>query len=219
MRLLCSNPTLAILWKTATGLQYWPTGQVSGKNTGMITVESLAIPDVKLLRPKLHQDDRGYVCEIIHDKQLQDVGLPIRVMQENQSMSLKAGTVRGLHFQKPPHAQAKLVRVLRGRIVDIAVDIRPDSATYGQHISIELSQDDVSQLYIPAGFAHGFCTLTDDTVVLYKMSEFYAPSFEGGIVWNDPTLKINWPVDPAKAILSGKDEKLPLFKDLTPIAW
>jgi dTDP-4-dehydrorhamnose 3,5-epimerase len=185
----------------------------------MITVESLAIPDVKLLRPKLHQDDRGYVCEIIHDKQLQEVGIPIRVMQENQSMSKQAGTVRGLHFQKPPYAQAKLVRVLRGRILDVAADLRPDSMTYGQHIRVELSQDDVSQLYIPAGFAHGFCTLTDDTVVLYKMSEFYAPAAEGGVKWDDPDLAIAWPVDANQAILSGKDEKLPLFKDLAPIVW
>ena len=134
-------------------------------------------------------------------------------------MSKKAGTVRGLHFQKPPAAQAKLVRVLRGKIMDVAVDLRRDSPTYGQHISIEMTQDDVAQLYIPEGFAHGFCTLVDNTVVLYKMSSFYAPSAEGGIFWNDPALNIHWPVDAKAAILSGKDEKLPLFKDLEPIAW
>lgn len=185
----------------------------------MITVESLAIPNVKLLRPKVHQDDRGYVCEIIHEKQLEEIGNPIACVQENQSLSKFKGTVRGLHFQKPPHAQAKLVRVLRGRIWDVVVDIRPHSPTYGQHVGAELSQDEVTQMFIPVGFAHGFCTLADDTVVLYKMSHFYTPAAEGGILWNDPALGIKWPVDPAAAILSGKDEKLPLFKDLAPIAW
>lgn len=185
----------------------------------MITVQELTIPEVKILRPKVHRDDRGYVTEIVHEKDLQTLGLPIRFVQENQSLSRQKGTVRGLHFQKPPDAQAKLVRVLRGKIFDVAVDVRPHSATYGKHVTAILSEDDVAQMFIPAGFAHGFCTLTEDTVMLYKMSAFYAPSSEGGVLWNDPALGIDWPIDPAQAVLSGKDVKLPLFKDLPPLAW
>ncbi len=185
----------------------------------MITVKELAIPEVKLLMPKIHRDDRGYVVEIVHEKQIQDLGLPIRFMQENQSMSLHKNTVRGLHSQKPPHTQDKLVRVLRGKIFDVAVDVRPNSPTYGKHVSSILSEDDITQMFIPAGFLHGFCTLEDNTVVLYKMSNLYAPGSEVGIIWNDPDLKIEWPVDPAKAILSGKDEKLPRFKDFPRIEW
>ncbi len=187
--------------------------------TPMTTVIDLAIPDVKLLKPKLHRDDRGYVTEIVHEKQMQELGLPIRFMQENQSMSARRNTVRGMHSQKPPHAQAKLVRVLRGRILDVVVDVRPDSPTYGKHIGIELGSEEVEQLFVPVGFLHGFCTLEDHTVVLYKMSNLYAPGSEVGVVWNDPDLGIAWPVQPGQAILSGKDEKLPRFKDFPRIEW
>ncbi len=185
----------------------------------MLTITELAIPDVKLLTPKLHRDDRGYVTEIAHDKQMQEIGIPIKFPQENQSMSLLKNTVRGLHAQRPPQVQAKLVRVLRGKIFDVAVDARPGSKTYGQHVSAVLSDDDVVQMLIPAGFLHGFCTLEDNTVVLYKMSDFYAPGNEVGAVWNDPDLKIRWPIDEAQAILSGKDEKLPPFKEFPKIQW
>jgi dTDP-4-dehydrorhamnose 3,5-epimerase len=185
----------------------------------MITVKELALPEVKLLMPKLHQDDRGYVSEIVHEKQMAELGMPVTFMQENQSMSRKKNTVRGLHSQRPPHTQAKLVRVLRGAIFDVAVDVRPNSKTYGQHVSATLSEDEVTQMFIPAGFLHGFCTLTDNTVVLYKMSSLYAPGSEIGVLWNDPDLKIEWPVDAANAIISGKDEKLLRFKDLPPIDW
>ncbi len=161
----------------------------------MINVKELAIPDVKLLMPKLFHDDRGYVTEIVHEKQMVELGLPISFMQENQSMSFRKNTVRGLHFQKPPHAQAKLVRVVRGKALDVAVDVRPDSPTYGKHASSILSEDEVVQMFIPPGFLHGFCTLADDTVMLYKMSSLYAPASEGGILWNDPALGIDWPVD------------------------
>ncbi|MDP9127298.1 MAG: dTDP-4-dehydrorhamnose 3,5-epimerase [Pseudomonadota bacterium] len=185
----------------------------------MITVKELAIPDVKLLMPKLHHDDRGYVTEIAHERQIQELNLPVRFMQENQSMSLYKNTVRGLHGQKPPHAQAKLVRVLRGKIWDVVVDVRLGSKTYGQHVSATLSEDEIVQMYVPIGFLHGFVTLDDNTVVLYKMSDFYAPGNEVGTVWNDPDLNIKWPIDVSKAILSGKDEKLPPFKDFPRIEW
>jgi dTDP-4-dehydrorhamnose 3,5-epimerase len=185
----------------------------------MINVKELAIPEVKLLMPIVHRDNRGYVAEIVHEKALQELGLDVRLVQENQSLSLKKNTVRGMHCQRPPQAQAKFVRVLRGKALDVAVDIRPRSPTFGKHVAVELSEDEVAQLFIPAGFAHGFCTLTDNTVVLYKMSQFYAPGNEVGFIWNDPDIGIKWPVDAKDAILSGKDEKLPRFKDIAPIEW
>jgi dTDP-4-dehydrorhamnose 3,5-epimerase len=185
----------------------------------MINVENLAIADVKLLRPKLFNDDRGYVTEIVHEKQMIELGLPVKFMQENQSYSARKNTVRGLHFQKSPHAQAKLVRVLRGKAYDVALDVRPGSKTYGQHVGVVLSGDDVAQLYIPVGFAHGFCTLEEDTVMLYKMSSFYAPASEAGVLWNDPDLGIKWPIDTASSILSAKDKILPRLKDLSPPQW
>src|ERR1700722_129658 len=185
----------------------------------MIAFKELAIPDVKLLMPKLHKDDRGYGTETVHEKQMEELGFPIRFTQENQSMSVHKNTVRGLHAQRPPHAQAKLVRVLRGKIFDVAVDVRPGSKTYGKHASAILSGDEVVQMIIPPGFLHGFCTHSDDTVVLYKMSNLYAPGSEIGVVWDDPDLGIDWPVDKAQAILSGKDDKLPRFKDFPRIEW
>jgi len=185
----------------------------------MLTVKELAIPEVKLLMPKMHRDDRGYVAEITHEREMLALGLP-RFVQENQSLSLDKNIVRGLHSQKPPHAQAKLVRVLSGKIFDVAVDMRPKSKTFGQHVSAILdSEGDITEMYVPAGFLHGFCTLAKNTVVLYKMSNFYAPGSEIGIIWNDPKLKINWPVKPDDAILSGKDAKLSSFKDFPRIDW
>lgn len=185
----------------------------------MITVTSLAIPDVKLLAPKLHQDDRGYVTEIAHEKQLEEIGIPLKFVQENQSLSVHKDTVRGMHSQRPPYAQAKLVRVLRGRIWDVAVDVRPNSPTFGQHVSVTLSQDEVVQLFIPAGFLHGFCTLEANSVVLYKMSSLYVPGSEIGVKWDDPELAIKWPVQAADAILSEKDKKLGTLKDFPRVTW
>ena len=185
----------------------------------MLTVTPLAIPDVKLLMPELHQDDRGYVTEIAHEKQLADIGIPMKFVQENQSMSLRTNTVRGLHSQRPPYAQAKLVRVLRGRIWDVAIDVRPGSPTFGQHVSTILSQDEVVQMFIPVGFLHGFCTLEDNSVVLYKMSSLYVPGSEIGIRWDDPELNIDWPVKVADAIMSDKDKKLGTLSDFPRVTW
>jgi dTDP-4-dehydrorhamnose 3,5-epimerase len=185
----------------------------------MINIKELAIPEVKLLMPVVHRDNRGYVTEIVHERQLEELDLAVKLVQENQSLSIQKHTVRGMHSQKPPYAQAKFVRVLRGRIFDVAVDMRRGAPTFGKYVSVELSEDDVSQLFIPTGFAHGFCTLEPNTVVLYKMSQFYAPGSEVGFIWNDPDIGIQWPVEAKQAILSGKDEKLPRFKDIPPIAW
>lgn len=185
----------------------------------VLTIETLAIPDVKLLMPKMHRDDRGYVSEVTTDRALAELGLP-RFVQENQSFSLDKNIVRGLHAQKPLNAQAKLVRVLSGKIFDVAVDMRPNSKTFGQHVSQILeSSGDIVHMLIPAGFLHGFCTLTPNTTVLYKISDFYAPGSEVGVIWNDPDLNINWPVKPEDAILSAKDSRLPAFKEFPKLAW
>lgn len=185
----------------------------------MFTVQECSIPAVKLIKPKLFHDKRGFVCELTSERHLETAGINGRFVQENMSFSKTAGTVRGLHFQAPPHAQAKMLRVVRGRIFDVAVDVRAGSPTFGQHVSMTLDEADVAFFYIPRGFAHGFCTLTDDVTVLYKVDAFYAPESERGIRWDDPALKINWPVDPSKAIVADKDMALPAFCDLSPLTW
>ena len=170
---------------------------------------TLAIPDVKLITPRRFADDRGWFTETWSRN-----ALDVDFCQDNQSLSHAIGTVRGLHFQKPPHAQAKLVSVLRGRILDVAVDIRRGSPTFGQHVAVELSAEDGNQLFVPRGFAHGFCTLERDTHVLYKVDAFYAPESDAGLYWADAALGITWPVDEAKAHLSPKDAKLPRLADI-----
>jgi len=164
--------------------------------------------------PKRHVDDRGWFSETFHEQRLRDLGIACSFVQDNQSSSKRAGTVRGLHFQRPPAAQAKLVSVLRGRILDVAVDIRNGSPSFGKYVSIELSADAGHQLYIPAGFAHGFITLDDNVLVIYKVSDYYAPSHESGICWNDPDIGISWPFKDSDVIKSDKDGRLPRLKDL-----
>ncbi len=185
----------------------------------MISVQECPLPGVKLLTPKAFEDSRGFVAETMSERRLAEVGLPVHFVQENLSYSRKKGTVRGLHFQKKPFAQAKLIRILKGRVFDVAVDVRPASPTYGRHVGVELSDDNLTHLYIPAGFAHGFCTLTDEVSLLYKVDSFYAPESEGGIFWNDPDLGIAWPVDSSQAVLSDKDLALPRLRDLPPLEW
>jgi dTDP-4-dehydrorhamnose 3,5-epimerase len=163
--------------------------------------------------PKRHFDDRGWFSETFHVQRLHELGITCRFVQENQSSSGRAGTVRGFHFQHPPAAQAKLVSVLRGRILDVAVDIRDGSPSFGKYVSIELSADGGQQLYIPTGFAHGFVTLEDDAFVTYKVSDYYAPSRESGICWNDPDIAFPWPFKDADIIKSDKDGRLPRLKD------
>lgn len=185
----------------------------------MMNVQECTLPEVRLITVKTFEDSRGFVAEMFQEKRWAEAGISFRPVQENLSCSLRAGTVRGLHFQKKPQAQAKLIRVLKGSIYDVAVDVRPDSPTYGHYVGAELSDENLAQLFIPAGFAHGFCTLTDDVTVLYMMDSFYAPGSEGGILWNDPDLGIVWPVKHANAILSDKDKLLPRFKDLPRLEW
>jgi dTDP-4-dehydrorhamnose 3,5-epimerase len=175
-------------------------------------IERTALDGVLLVHPKKHGDARGFVSETFKISALRDAGIADEWVQDNHSFSAQAGTIRGLHFQAPPMAQAKLVRVLLGAILDVALDIRRASVTYGQHIAVELSAENFAQLYIPAGFAHGFCTLTDNTEVLYKVSAEHAPAEEGGVLWNDPDLAIAWPV--REAVTSPRDAQWPGLKDL-----
>jgi dTDP-4-dehydrorhamnose 3,5-epimerase len=177
-------------------------------------VVALAIPDVKLITPRRFVDPRGFFSETFSRRALLEAGLVADFIQDNHSLSKAPGTVRGLHFQRAPFAQAKLVRILRGAVYDVALDIRPGSPTFGRHVAVELSADTGAQLLIPEGFAHGLCTLEPDTEVLYKVNRDYAPQHEGGILWNDPALGIAWPVDPAKATLSDRDRKWPHLADL-----
>ncbi len=174
----------------------------------------LRIPEVVLIRPRRFEDARGFFSETYNEREAARLGLPARFVQDNVSHSKTKGTVRGLHFQKPPHAQDKLVRVLKGRILDVAVDLRVGSPTFGQHVSAELSADNLDQLLVPAGFAHAYCTLEDDTVVFYKVTSHYAPAHDGGILWNDADLGIDWPVSADEALLSDKDKLLPRMCDL-----
>jgi dTDP-4-dehydrorhamnose 3,5-epimerase len=180
----------------------------------MLEVIATAIPDVKVLLPKTFGDARGTFSETYNAARLAEHGIELKFVQDNQSWSAPAGTIRGLHFQSPPKAQAKLVRVVRGRILDVAVDLRRASATYGGCVAEELSAQNRRQLLIPIGFAHAFCTLEPDTTVLYKVTEFYSPAHDLGIAWDDPDLAIRWPVTKDKVVLSQKDARQPAFKSL-----
>jgi dTDP-4-dehydrorhamnose 3,5-epimerase len=178
-----------------------------------LTVEATALPDVKLVTPRKFEDQRGFFSEVYNKRSFAEAGLDFDFVQDNHSLSGPAGTIRGLHYQTEPHGQVKLVRVVRGRILDVAVDLRRSSPTYARHVAVELSAENWRQLLIPIGFAHGFCTLEPDTEVIYKVTDFYSPMHDSGVRWNDPALDIKWPVAPDRAMLSDKDTKLPLLKD------
>jgi dTDP-4-dehydrorhamnose 3,5-epimerase len=176
-------------------------------------IQSLAIPAVKLITPRKFGDHRGFFSETYNAKAFSEAGLDITFVQDNHSLSATTGTLRGLHFQTNPHPQAKLVRVVRGSIYDVAVDIRHGSPTFGQWVGAELSAENWQQLLIPEGFAHGFCTLEPDTEVVYKVSGLYAPETDRGIAWDDPDLAIDWPLDRSTVVLSEKDTKHPTLAD------
>lgn len=172
------------------------------------------IPDLLILKPRVFTDSRGYFYESYNERQFRALtGLEVDFVQDNQARS-QYGVVRGLHFQKGEHAQAKLVRVIEGRVLDVAVDIRPGSPTYGRHVAIELSEDNFLQLFIPRGFAHGYAVLSPVAVFQYKTDNFYCPESEGAIMWNDPVLAIDWQLPASDIILSDKDKVNPLFADL-----
>ncbi len=172
-------------------------------------IESL-LPGLFLIKPKVFEDHRGHFFESFREDVLAQNGVETKFIQDNQSLSQK-GILRGLHFQDPPFAQGKLVRVIKGAVLDVAVDIRKNSPTYGKHVAIELSESNFLMMYVPVGFAHGFLTLQDNTIFSYKCTDYYHPEVEGGILWNSPELNIPWNIE--HPVLSAKDEKLPTFND------
>ena len=178
-----------------------------------MNIQRTALPDVVVVTPQRFGDDRGFFSEVFNAKAFVEALGDFTFVQDNHSLSATPGTVRGLHYQTEPHAQGKLVRCARGRILDVAVDIRRASPTFGRHVAVELSADNWSQLWVPPGFAHGFCTLVPDCEVLYKVTSLYAPANDCGIAWDDPDLGIAWPVQPGEATLSAKDGKHPRLKD------
>ncbi|MDO8877128.1 MAG: dTDP-4-dehydrorhamnose 3,5-epimerase [Pseudolabrys sp.] len=177
-------------------------------------IEDAGLPGLKLLTPKRIDDGRGFFSETYRRDALAEHGIDLSFVQDNHSLSLAAGVVRGLHFQSPPHAQTKLVRVVRGGILDVAVDIRRGSPTYGRHVAIELSAGNWQQLLVSVGFAHGFCTLSEQTEVIYKVTDYYSAQDDRGLLWNDPALGIAWPVTADRAVLSERDRKHPALADL-----
>ncbi len=177
-------------------------------------IEDTGIGGLKLITPARFGDARGFFSESYNRARMAEHGIHIEFVQDNHSLSARAGTVRGLHFQSPPHAQAKLVRCGRGRLFDVAVDIRVGSPTYGRWFGAELSFDNGRQLLVPAGFLHGFATLVDDTEIIYKCSDYYAPECDGAVRFDDPAIGIDWPVDASAAVLSEKDAAAPLLADL-----
>jgi dTDP-4-dehydrorhamnose 3,5-epimerase len=179
-----------------------------------VLVERLAAPDLLVLTPPRHVDQRGFLSEVYHRRRFAACGLDVTFVQENHSLSAAAGTIRGLHFQAPPHEQGKLVRVIRGAVLDVAVDIRHGSPAFGRPVALELSAQNGRQLYVPPGFAHGFCTLMPDVEVVYRMTGYYAADADRGIAFDDPDLAIGWPVAVADAVLSERDRRHPRLRDI-----
>lgn len=180
-------------------------------------IRPLDIPDVKIIETDRFGDHRGFFSETYSRPAFRDVGIDLDFVQDNHSLSVQQGTVRGLHFQTPPFAQDKLVRVTRGAILDVAVDIRHGSPTFGRWVAAEISAENWRQILVPAGFAHGFATLMPDTEVQYKVTAPYAPAHDKGLLWNDPAIGIDWRVAPGDAILSDKDTHHPVLANLP--AW
>jgi dTDP-4-dehydrorhamnose 3,5-epimerase len=177
-----------------------------------MNISTTEIEGLKIIEPRVFPDDRGYFYESYNEKKYREAGIDATFVQDNQSFSQK-GTLRGLHGQADPFAQGKLVRVLQGRVLDVAVDIRKNSATYGKYVTIELSGENHKQFWVPPGFLHGFVTLEDDTIFTYKVTNYYDKASEIGVLWNDPTLNIDWQTDISNVLLSPKDTVLPAFAD------
>jgi dTDP-4-dehydrorhamnose 3,5-epimerase len=176
--------------------------------------KSFAIAGPMLLTPRKFGDERGFFSEVYNQRVFDSQIGEVRFVQDNHSLSAPLGTIRGLHFQAHPKAQGKLVRVIQGAIFDVAVDIRRSSPTYGQYVSAVLSAENWKQLWVPVGFAHGFCTTEPNTQVIYKVTEFYSAADDRGIAWNDPDINVSWPFGSAKAVLSEKDQNHPRLADL-----
>ena len=180
-------------------------------------VEALAIPEVKLITPPKYQDPRGFFSETWNQVRFADAGIPGPFIQDNHAVSTVAGVLRGLHCQIGPNAQGKLVRCIQGSIYDVAVDARHGSPTFGQYVAATISAENWTQIWVPAGFLHGYCTLTEVTEVIYKVTGAYDKAAERGVIWNDPDIGIEWPVPADTVILSEKDKVLPRFRDLPPL--
>ena len=170
------------------------------------------IPDVLIVEPRVFGDSRGYFFESFSERRFKELVADVDFVQDNESKS-SFGVVRGLHFQKPPYTQAKLVRVVKGKVLDVAVDLRKGSPTYGKYVSVEISEENHRQVYIPKGFAHGFAVLSEEAVFQYKCDAYYEPKSEGAIAWNDPDLNIDWKLMPEQVLLSDKDRNHPCMKD------
>jgi len=177
-----------------------------------MNISTTKIEGLKIIEPRIFPDDRGYFYESYSEKKYREAGIDATFVQDNQSFSQK-GALRGLHGQADPFAQGKLVRVLQGRVLDVAVDIRKNSSTFGQFVTIELSGKNHKQFWVPPGFLHGFVTLEDDTIFTYKVTNYYDKASEIGVLWNDPTLNIDWETDLSNVLLSPKDTILPAFAD------
>jgi len=177
-------------------------------------VRSLSIPDVKILEPEQFGDQRGFFSETYSRRTLTGHGIELEFVQDNHSLSRPKGTIRGLHYQSPPFAQAKLIRVARGSILDVAVDLRQRLPTYGKHVAAVISAKAWNQILVPVGFAHGFCTLEADTEIIYKVTNYYSAKHDQGVLWNDPDLEIDWPVSKETSVLSPKDRCLPRLRDI-----
>lgn len=171
-----------------------------------------SIDGVVIIQPRLFTDERGYFFESFSQREFDEKVRPVRFVQDNESKS-SYGVLRGLHFQKPPFAQSKLVRVIKGAVLDVAVDIRKDSPTFGQHVAVELTEENHLQFFIPRGFAHGFSVLSDEVIFQYKCDNFYAPQNEGALAWDDPDLGIDWKIPAERVVLSEKDKMHPRLKD------
>jgi dTDP-4-dehydrorhamnose 3,5-epimerase len=193
-------------------IAHWSTPRTAF-GIAVMKIEASALADVLMITPKRFGDARGFFSETYSKPAFADAGLVFEFVQDNHSYSAAPGVVRGLHYQLPPAAQDKLVRVVRGAILDVAVDIRRASPTFGRHVTLRLSAEAWNQALVPVGFAHGFCTLEPDTEVLYKVSAPYAPDLERGVLWNDPDLGIDWPVEPAVAVVSDRDRTHPRLRD------
>ncbi len=179
-------------------------------------IKSTSIPDVFEITPIKHSDRRGFFSETYNKQALAKAGIVLDFVQDNHSLSELAGTIRGLHFQEPPFGQDKLVRVIRGAVFDVAVDIRKGSPTYGRHVSVVLSAQAWNQFLVPIGFAHGFCTLEPGTEVIYKVTNYYTPEHDRGILWDDPELDIPWPMTGEKVTVSDADRDQPRWTDVEP---
>jgi dTDP-4-dehydrorhamnose 3,5-epimerase len=177
-------------------------------------VMSVAIPEIKLVTPRIFRDQRGFFSETFNARAFAAANISAQFVQDNHCYSSHKGVVRGLHLQIPPHAQDKLVRVIRGSIFDVAVDLRAGSPSYSRHVSTVLGAADCRQVWIPRGFAHGYCTLEPDTEVIYKVTTYHEPAFERGLLWNDAALAIDWPIAANAAIVAERDSHLPQLAEI-----